>query len=96
MKARVARFYGWSDREINSMEAKEFWKYFNCISSIKSAELLDSFTVSSYPNLKQSKRQQVYESVKRNISSIIEVKAKKLANFDDTMSKLQGIFNGRR
>ncbi len=77
------------------MEAIVFWKYFNCIVSLKSTETLDQFTVAAYPNLKDNKRRELFESVKRAVGKAIETPKKSLASYEDTMAKLKGVMRGK-
>lgn len=77
------------------MDAIEFWKYFNCISSIKAEETLAAFTISSYPHMKKNRRTETLNSVKRLAGKAIEVQKKGLASFADTMSKIRSILGGQ-
>jgi len=77
------------------MEAIVFWKYFNCIGSLKSTETLEGFIITSYPQLKNNKRKELFESAKRNINKVFETPKKSLATYEDTMAKLKGVFRGK-
>lgn len=76
------------------MEAIEFWKYFNCIDSLRSKEQLSLFEANSFPHLKQNKRTELFNKVSRNINKIIELPKKQLADYSETMKTLKGFFSG--
>ena len=78
------------------MEAIEFWKYYNCIGSIKSSELLQEFNAASFPHMKKEKRKEMFNTVKRSIDKVLEVSEKGLASYEDTIDKLRGLMSGRR
>jgi len=77
------------------MEALKFNQYYNCISSLKSEEMIDAFTASIYPDLKDSRRREIHRKVSRNIGKIIERKHKTLADFGSTMEKMKALISGR-
>jgi len=60
---RVARFYGWTIKEIREMHAEDFHTACILIEEIKSSELLDEVTVSAYPHIKTKSQEKIHRDL---------------------------------
>ena len=59
LKAKLARFYGWTDSEIDGLEYSKAVKYFESITTIEAQELIALKPIISYPHLKDTARGKV-------------------------------------
>lgn len=57
MRAKVARFYGWSHSEIKSMPFKTFFDYHRCIEKLEAHEINNQLRVEIFPQLKKAPRE---------------------------------------
>jgi hypothetical protein len=63
MKAKTARFYGWSYSQIEKMPVSLFYKYYEAITVIESQEILLQMQVSDYPQMKQESRKSFHKKI---------------------------------
>lgn len=57
--ARVARFYGWTNKDILSLTPKRFWAYHKHAHILQSEEQLQLISAISIPNMKHVDRKRV-------------------------------------
>ena len=69
MRARLARFYGWSDSEISELTYTDFIRYHKVMKNIKAEENLNDMSIFSYPHMKKSQAREFFKKVKRMIKS---------------------------
>jgi len=65
LSARLARFYGWSPGEIDSLPYSQAREYYVCIEPLLAEETLIQLTVSSYPYQKKSAAQKIEKDLRR-------------------------------
>ena len=58
--AKVARFYGFSHNEIESMDAVIFSQYSHAIEPIEAKEILVALKISDFPKLKDQERTRLH------------------------------------
>lgn len=96
MKAKVARTYGWTDKEISSMPAKVFNQYWIAITPIEADEMIRGMKVAVYPHLKASNAKKLFNEVKRQVKQYINFSDGKLSNYEDALSKVKGFMSRGR
>ena len=63
----MLRFYnGLSPEQLDEMSVIEFDQYWLAITKIEAQEMLLSLTISDYPNLKPTRRREIYNNLKRH------------------------------
>lgn len=62
-KARLARFYGWTDREIGSMSMTKAKEYMNCVTMIEAQEALNLLPVYVYPYMKKGREKEFLKNL---------------------------------
>jgi len=72
MKAKVARFYGWTDYYISSLGVGVFMEYWNAITPIEAQETILKFKVVDFPHLKSSQRKEIHKDISSKISGMIK------------------------
>lgn len=65
MRARCARFYGWSHSEIKSMPFKVFFEYYKCVEKIEAHELNNQIRVAIFPELKKGPREKMANDLRK-------------------------------
>jgi hypothetical protein len=65
MKAKVAKFYGWNDSEINNLSYPVFMQYYEAITVIEAQECLVAMNIQDYPRMKKEGRKKFYRSVRK-------------------------------
>ena len=91
MKARVARFYGFSDGEIDSFSYSKFLDYAKCIEMIKASEDLNDLNVVSYPHMsKKQDRQRIIKGLRKQAQKYMPVKPATM----DSIRRALGLGNG--
>jgi hypothetical protein len=83
MKAKCARFYGWSYNEIESMPFSLFLEYTKCIDLISSEETLKGYKVSIFPNLKKQAQEKVWKEEADKIKNGIDSRRNKNISLKD-------------
>ena len=68
----MARFYGWTDETIGSMEAIVFNKYFKAIEPLQCEETLLSINSSVFPHMKDDRRKSFFRDLKNRITTSID------------------------
>lgn len=61
----MCRFFGWSIGDIEQMPYEDIWKAYYALETIHAEEMLDSFLISAYPELKQKNRESIESKYKR-------------------------------
>jgi len=56
----LAHTYKWSHKQITSLSARQFFKYYGQISFIEARQQMLAFEVSAYPHLKEHDRRRVF------------------------------------
>lgn len=64
LRARLARFYGWTDREIGRMSYARCRQYLMSIESLRAEEKLHMLGVSSFPHMKREQARQFEKKLK--------------------------------
>ena len=93
-KARLARFYGWTDREIGRLQHSVALSYFESIELLKAEETLVSLNVSGYPHAKKAFRQKFEKSLKATIRRFSRKKGKPQSTEDLYHHMLRTLGNG--
>lgn len=88
MKAKVAHFYGWTDRDIITMPFKKFMEYWNCISAIEAQNALMDLQVVSYPNMKKSDRSKLFNNLKKTSQAVIRQSGNKVLTTQEMAAQL--------
>lgn len=88
MKARLARFYGWTDYEILSMEYETVLEYYQAITVIDAEQQLNSIRCSSYPNMTKDAKDKTHRELKKLAEP---AHLQKEMDFDEFI----GMMNGR-
>ena len=65
MNARLARFYGFSHKEIQSMSYGLIMRYFQAITHLEAEEMLNQMTISSAPHMKTKDRRDLNNKLDR-------------------------------
>ncbi len=73
MRANLARFYGFSDKDIDEMSWDSINTYFRCIERIRAEEILWAIRVSSFPNLKPHAREKLIGDLRSTITPAIRI-----------------------
>jgi len=71
-RAKLARFYGWTDEVISSMEARRVHPYLKAIERIEAQEALLGMNISDYPKMKNSDRSKLYKSIRSRAFPVSE------------------------
>jgi hypothetical protein len=80
MKAKLARFYGWSPVEIDLLDVQSANQYWQCIDQIEAGEVLLQFTIQDYPTLLPEKRSQLFKMFEKRMKPMRKSEGKKLTN----------------
>ena len=88
MKAKMARFYGWTDFVLCNMGVSKFMEYWNAITPIEAQETLLKFTISDYPQLKQTKRAEIHNDMQRQIRDMIKTEDNGPAKSNKDLAKI--------
>ena len=88
---KVARFYGWPNHEIESLDVDSYDMYLRGMGVIEAQETLLAAEISAYPYGKQQTRQKFYRDVRKLV--IIQDDAPPV-KLDEFAQHLKGIFNG--
>jgi hypothetical protein len=80
MKAKLARFYGWSPDQIDSLDVQSANLYWQCIDQLEAGEVILSFTIHDYPNLTQDKREALFKRFEKRMNPVRKSEGKKLTN----------------
>jgi hypothetical protein len=92
VRAKLARFYGWSLEEISLMPTDIALKYYEGAKILEAEETLLQMTVLDYQkNMKQDDRKKFHKQVKKQASAHKEVETQSV---DDLESMVKRIFNG--
>ena len=83
MRAKIARFYGWTDDEISKLPVKTFYEYIKAIDVLESEEQLKKIQVSLAPNIKDSTRKEMIAAYKRNVKSSVDRNDGRTATIQD-------------
>jgi hypothetical protein len=59
----VARFYGFSDADIEEMHLEDFINYSKAIEMLEAKEMLVNMKIMDYPKMKQEARKQLFQGV---------------------------------
>lgn len=78
------------------MDLTTFNQYWLAITAIEGEQMLREFNTSVYPHLKPNKAHELFRKIERKVQSVIDKSGGKLADFNETMSKIQGFMNGKR
>lgn len=65
LKARTARFYGWTDAEMDQLPYSLLRKYYSVIDSLRAQEAFIELDIASYPKMKTSKKKDFLRTLKR-------------------------------
>jgi len=93
MKARIARFYGWRDEEIESLDVHTFNEYFKCISALENHEQILSIDAASFPQMDKTNRSRRFTEIKKAAYNIIEEEQRHFST-DDIAKELTRKFMG--
>ena len=93
MKAKVARFYGWTDEIIENLDVQTFNEYYLCIASLQNQELIMKIQAASFPNMSKSERNKMFQALKNSIN-IIEDQNRAFMTTEDIAKELQRKFTG--
>lgn len=63
IKAKLARFYGWSPDVINDLDLEDFDQYVVAMRMLEAQDLLLGFSKALYPNMKDQDRQKRWREV---------------------------------
>ncbi len=83
----MARFYGWTNREIESLPYSEYVTYLKCIDNLTATEDLRNCSSASFanPNLKKDARQKTLAQLRKTSSDGIDTGP---ANYADVAKAL--------
>lgn len=71
IKASIARFYGWNDKEISEMPYGTFMSYFKAMDVVKAAEGIESCKYNSYPHFdKKEDREKILKDLNSRLRNI--------------------------
>jgi hypothetical protein len=94
MKARLAYYYGWTDKEILKLKWSTFRNYLKCTESFEAQEAMTMIQASAYPNLKSKKdRDKIFNSYSK-MADIIKKDNEKVSSIEDFANILSGKING--
>lgn len=71
VKARLARFYGWSPREIDSLYLDELYQYFQAIEPLTASEKIDLLAVADFPHMKEKPRKDLIGGLRKAVSKLV-------------------------
>lgn len=92
MTARVARYYGWTKKEIDSLPYSDFLRFHRCIENLTAEEQLMNLNVSAYPHLKRASATKLRKSLERQATRGIQT-GQRLSVKDQALKAL-GKLNG--
>lgn len=72
MRAKMARFYGWTDREISKLSLPKFMDYWIAITPLEANEAMLASKVSAYPHMEKMKRIKFFQELKRSAKIYIK------------------------
>ena len=84
----MARFYGWTDDYLVSMDTDIFQDYWLAIDAIKSIEQIDDIQSSSFHSFKQEDRKKINSRLNKKIQSIVEQDSKAVLSIEDAAKLL--------
>lgn len=92
MKARLAYYYGWNDREILNLSWSEFRNYLKCTEAFEAREAMTLIQATSYPNLKSKKdRDKVFNHYQK-MADVVKPDVEKVSSIEE----FADILGGRR
>ncbi len=95
LRARVARFYGFSINEINTISFEKLLKFYYAIEVLKAEEMLSYMTVTDYAkHMKDTDRKKLHKELRKTAQKNQDVKIE-TKSVDDLESMLKGILSGR-
>lgn len=83
MRAKIARFYGFSHKEMESLTVKDFFDYTIAMEVLYSEEQLGKLEVEFAPHLKKEKRTETIRKHKTKIKSLVDRTEGRLATVED-------------
>jgi len=72
MKARVARYFGWTDEEINKLKYSVFLDYVRSIAPLEATEMKTGIRVSSYPHSDDNGRKKMSNNLDQILARAID------------------------
>lgn len=90
MRARVARFYGFSPSEIEKMPILTFSEYFQCIGKLEAQEMMMAYKIQDWPNMKDKARSNEWSKLEKAAGFRSNKEAKRVTN--DELRAILGSF----
>lgn len=94
LKARLARFYGWTDGVIDNMSYAKCQEYILCIEPIGAIEALSGLGVSAYPHMKTAHAKKYVRDLKERTKSNVQREHKQMNTEDMYHHLLRTLGNG--
>lgn len=80
--------YGWTDEYIMSMPYKTFLEYSKCVEPIYSKEAMLMVSVASYPHMSKQGRSDVWKSLKKHLSIVVDSGQNKVKSYKEVAENL--------
>lgn len=94
MLAKIARFYGWSFAEVNSLTMDQLWPFWLAITVIESEETSLNVRASNFSNLKPKDQNNFSNSLDRGKRLLENKQQGDAESYDGIKNALLGIING--
>jgi hypothetical protein len=95
MRARVARFYGWSHSEIKSMSFSIFFEYYQCIEKLEAHEMNNEIRIEVFPQLKKGPREKFSNDIRSLAYDGFESSAQPKSNKEIALDLARKLSSGR-
>lgn len=95
MAARVARFYGWTNQEINTISYEKLVKYLHSIEVLRAEETLCQMQTLDYvKHMKDQDRKKLHKQLQKTAKKYQDIKIK-TQSVDDLEAMVKGLLSGR-
>lgn len=65
MQARLAWFYGWTDKDISELTLDRAFMYYEAMTQIQAQDTLVNMNVIAYPHMKQKERSKFHSEINK-------------------------------
>lgn len=86
----MARFYGWTPKQISNLSIPEFYSYLKSIPILRANEQLHQLVVADYPHLKDDARKKVHQNLTKQATSFEEKKKSKTLSNEELFKMIAG------
>lgn len=93
-KAKLARFYGWSPKEIGAIPISDFFAYHSAIDKLEAHEMTNAIRVGVFPNMKRGSQERLSKELSKLAYRGIEGDSSPKTNKEIALELARKLSNG--